>query len=72
MKKRLVIALMALAILIPSLSFAEGFENSKDDIIYGVALSEDEMDIVDKKVGADRKSSNVSYVDGSDLSLIHI
>ncbi len=67
MKKRLVIALMALAILIPSLSFAEGFENSKDDIIYGVALSEDEMDIVDKKVGADRKESNVSYVDGSDL-----
>lgn len=67
MKKRLLPALMALAILIPSLSFAEGFENSKDDIIYGVALSEDEMDIVDKKVGADRKESNVSYVDGSDL-----
>ena len=67
MKKRLLPALMALAILIPSLSFAEGFENSKDDIIYGVALTEDEMDIVDKKVGADRKESNVSYVDGSDL-----
>lgn len=67
MKKRLLPALMALAILIPSLSFAEGFENSKDDIIYGVALIEDEMDIVDKKVGADRKESNVSYVDGSDL-----
>lgn len=67
MKKRLIKALMALAIFIPSLAFAEGFDSSKDDIIYGVALSEDEMDIVDKKVGADRKESNVSYVDGSDL-----
>ena len=67
MKKRLIAALMALAIFIPSLAFAENFDSSKDDIIYGVALTEDEMDIVDKKVGADRKSSNVSYVDGSDL-----
>lgn len=67
MKKRLIKALMALAIFIPSLAFAEGVDSSKDDIIYGVALSEDEMDIVDKKVGADRKESNVSYVDGSDL-----
>lgn len=67
MKKRLIAALMALAIFIPSLAFAENFDSSKDDIIYGVALSEDEMDIVDKKVGADRKESNVSYVDGSDL-----
>lgn len=67
MKKRLLPALMALFILIPSLALAEGFDSSKDDIIYGVALSEDEMDIVDKKVGADRKESNVSYVDGSDL-----
>ena len=67
MKKRILPALMALFILIPSLALAEGFDSSKDDIIYGVALSEDEMDIVDKKVGADRKESNVSYVDGSDL-----
>lgn len=67
MKKRLLPALMALFILIPSLALAEGFDSSKDDIIYGVALTEDEMDIVDKKVGADRKESNVSYVDGSDL-----
>ena len=67
MKKRLLPALMALFILVPSLALAEGFDSSKDDIIYGVALSEDEMDIVDKKVGADRKESNVSYVDGSDL-----
>ena len=67
MKKRLLPALMALFILIPSLALAEGFDSSKDDIIYGVALTEDEMNIVDKKVGADRKESNVSYVDGSDL-----
>lgn len=67
MKKKILAGLMALAIFLPSLAFAANFDPARDDIIYGIALSEGEMDIVDRKVGADSKKNNVSFVDGSDL-----
>lgn len=66
MFKKILAGLMSLIILLPHLAMASDFDPNKDDIIYGVALTEDEKATVNKSMGAG-KDSNISYVDGSDL-----
>lgn len=67
MKNKIIAGLMALAIFLPSLGFADGFDPAKDDLIYGVALNEEQMNLVADKVGADKTNANIGYVDGADL-----
>lgn len=66
MFKKILAGMMSLMILIPNLAMASDFDPKKDDIIYGVALTEEEKATVNKSMGV-REDSNISYVDGSDL-----
>lgn len=57
----------ACSIFLTSTAFATSFNKSNDDIIYGVALNDQERKIVDNAIGINTDDYNVGTVNGADL-----
>lgn len=67
MKKKILAGLMSAAFILPSLTLAAGeIDESKNDLVYGVALSDSQRQDVDKALGA-KGDENILSVNGSDL-----
>lgn len=66
MVKKILAGLLTLAIFLPQVAMASDFDKDKDDVIYGVALNDDQINLVDKAMDV-ADDVNVSRVDGSDL-----
>lgn len=67
MKKKIFGLCLAFSIILSNLAFAAGFDKNKDDVIYGVALNDQQRKIVDNAVGIDAREFNVGTVNGADL-----
>ena len=67
MKKKILGLAMAFMIGLSSLAHASSFDKNKDDIIYGVALDNQQRKIVDNAVGINSDDFNVGTVNGADL-----
>ena len=67
MKKKFVSLIMLGAFFITSISHAASFEKDKQDIIYGVALNDQQRKIVDNAFGIDSSDFNKAVVNGKDL-----
>lgn len=67
MKKKILGLTMAFMIGLTSLAHAASFDKNKDDIIYGVALDNQQRKVVDNAVGINSDDYNVGTVNGADL-----
>ena len=67
MKKKIFGLAMAFMIGLSSLAHAASFDKNKDDIIYGVALNDQQRKVVDNAVGINSDDYNVGTVNGADL-----
>ena len=67
MKKKILSLVAACSIFLTSTAFATSFNKSNDDIIYGVALNDQQRKIVDNAIGVDLEEYNVGTVNGADL-----
>lgn len=67
MKKKIFGLAMAFMIGLSSLAHAASFDKNKDDVIYGVALNDQQRKIVDNAVGIDASDYNIGTVNGADL-----
>lgn len=66
MKKKILVGLMSAAFIVPCLTLASGIDESKNDLVYGAALSDSQKAEVDKAVGT-KGDENILSVNGSDL-----
>ncbi|MDD7305273.1 MAG: DUF1002 domain-containing protein [Peptoniphilaceae bacterium] len=67
-RKKILACLVALSIFLPGLAYASGSWNwEKTTYIYGVALSQDEIQSVAKTLGLDINEVNSASVNGKDL-----
>lgn len=69
MKKRLLTLVCVLSILLPSISFAKSADSNKNDVVYGAALSEEQINQMNDAFGVEKNDSNINYsrASGSDL-----
>ena len=67
MKKKILGLTMAFMIGLTGLAHAASFDKNKDDIIYGVALDNQQRKVVDNAVGINSDDYNVGTVNGADL-----
>ena len=67
MKKKILGLTMAFMIGLTSLAHAASFDKNKDDIIYGVALDNQQRKVVDNAVGINSDDYNIGTVNGADL-----
>lgn len=67
MKKKLLGLVAAFTIAMTSLAHAASFDKNKDDIIYGVALDNQQRKVVDNAVGINSDDYNIGTVNGADL-----
>lgn len=69
MKKRLLALLCVFSILVPSLAFAKSADPKKNDVVYGAALSEEQIDQMNRAFGIEKNDENLNYTRalGSDL-----
>lgn len=67
MKKRIFGLVIGFSLVLSNLALAAGFDKNKDDVIYGVALNDQQRKIVDNAVGIDARELNVGTVNGADL-----
>lgn len=69
MKKRLLTLVCVLTILLPSISFAKSADSNKNDVVYGAALSEEQINQMNDAFGVEKNDSNLNYsrASGSDL-----
>lgn len=67
MKRKLLGLVAAFTIAMTSLAHAASFDKNKDDIIYGVALDNQQRKVVDNAVGINSDDYNIGTVNGADL-----
>lgn len=67
MKKKILGLVAAFTIAMTSLAHAASFDKNKDDIIYGVALDNQQRKVVDNAVGINSDDYNIGTVNGADL-----
>lgn len=67
MKKKIFGLVLSFSIILSNLAFAAGFDKNKDDVIYGVALNDQQRKIVDNAVGINADDYNIGTVNGADL-----
>ena len=69
MKKRLLALLCAFSILLPSVAFAKSADPNKNDVVYGAALSEEQINQMNETFGVGKNDENLNYTkaSGSDL-----
>lgn len=67
MKKKILGLVVAFTIAMTSLAHAASFDKNKDDIIYGVALDNQQRKVVDNAVGINSDDYNIGTVNGADL-----
>lgn len=67
MKKKILGLTMAFMIGLTSLAHAASFDKNKDDIIYGVAIDNQQRKVVDNAVGINSDDYNIGTVNGADL-----
>ena len=67
MKRKLLGLVAAFTIAMTSLAHAASFDKNKDDIIYGVALDNQQRKVVDNAVSINSDDYNIGTVNGADL-----
>lgn len=67
MKKKIFGLVLSFSIILSNVAYAVGFDKNKDDVIYGVALNDQQRKIVDNAVEINSEDFNVGTVNGADL-----
>lgn len=67
MKKKIFGLVLSFSMVLSNIAYAAGFDKNKDDVIYGVALNDQQRKIVDNAVEINSEDFNVSTVNGADL-----